>query len=192
MGSGFARARDDGKAGWRVGRLAFWVSWMLLAGCVVTQPLPTIVSTLALSTPTPPSSPVPTRVRPSPTPIATNFPAWRTVTLQSGQSFDFRQEKMGIPTAGDLYYSAFNPQQGSACFWANNASQVGGRDLGAWPLTALTERPLPRDRYSGRCIPVIRGHVYVYGIRRDERLAIFRVVDTQLDAVTFDYVLRRK
>ena len=146
MGSGVDRGRDNVKAGWWVGRLAFWVSWLLLTGCVVTQPMPTIISTLSLPTPTPPSSPVPTRIRPSPTPIATNFPAWRRVTLQSGQSFDFRQEKMGIPTAGDLYYSAFNPQQGTACFWANNASQVGGRDLGAWPLSALTERPLPRDR----------------------------------------------
>jgi hypothetical protein len=175
-----------------MGRLTLWMSGLFLAGCVVTQPLPTIVSTVVVPTPTPTSPPVPTRVRPSPTPIATNFPAWRRVTLQSGQSFDFRQETMGIPTAGDLYYSAFNPRQGTACFWANNASQVGGRDLGAWPLTALTEQPLPRDRYSSRCIPVIRGHVYVYGIRRDERLAIFRVVDTGLDAVTFDYALRRR
>lgn len=191
MGSRLDRGKKDTSAGWKVNRIAFWASWLLLAGCVVTQPIPTIIPTLSLPTPSTTPFPIPTVVRPSPTFMATNFPTWRTVTLQAGQSFDFRQETTGIPTAGDLYYSPFNSRQGTACFWANNAAQVGGRDLGAWPLTALAARPLPRDRYSGQCMPVIRGHVYVYGIRGDERLVIFRVVDTGIDTVTLDYILRR-
>lgn len=93
-------------------------------------------------------------------------------------------------TGGDLYYSAFSSAQGTACFWADNVDQEGGRDLGSWSLTELTERPLPRDRYSGLCIPVLQGHLYVYGMRGDERLAVFRVVDTGPDSVTFEYILR--
>ena len=176
---------------WLVDWLPLWTVWLALVGCQAPQPTLTLVPTLALPTPSPTPTSVPTVARPTFTPFATNFPTWRTATLQAGQSYDFRQETVGLPTEGDLYYSAFNPLQGSACFWANNAGQVGGRDLGSWPLTALTERPLPRERFSDRCIPVIRGHVYVYGMRGDERLAVFRVVDTGPSSVTFDYILRK-
>jgi hypothetical protein len=133
---------------------------------------------------------VPTVVRPTRTLFATNFPVWRSATLENNQSFDFRQETTGTPIQGDLYFVASDLLQGSACFWANNGTQVGGRDLGSWPLTALTERPLPRDRLSGLCIPVTRGHVYVYGLNGDERLAVFRVAETGESQVTFDYILR--
>jgi hypothetical protein len=183
------------EAVWKPRSLASWLlPWIIClasVGCQAAQPTLTLVPSLALPTPSHTLSPVSTITRPTATSFATNFPTWRTVTLQAGQSYDFRQETVGLPTAGDLYYSAFNPLQGSACFWANNAGQMGGRDLGSWPLTALTQRPLPRERFSGRCNPVIRGHVYVYGLRSDERLAVFRVVGTRSDSVTFDYILRK-
>lgn len=181
--------------GRKVVRFISWIAlclgWLALAGCRSTQPVSTVAPTLALPTAPPTPTRVPTAAEPTPTAFATNFPIWRTVTLQVGQSFDFRQEKVGLPTEGDLYYSATNPLQGTACFWANNATQIGGRDLGSWPLTALTERPLPRNRLSGRCIAVIQGHVYVYGMRGDERVAVFRVADTGLDSVTLEYILRK-
>ncbi len=177
------------KAGWLMGCLALWACWLAPTGCGVARP--TLAPTLALPTASTTPSSIPTVARPTPTPFATNFPAWRTATLQDGQSFDFRQETIGMPTEGDLYYSATKPLQGTACFWANNVQQVGGRDLGSWPLTALTERPLPRDRYSRQCLAVVRGHVYVYGMRGDERLAVFRVVDTGPTWVAFDYILRQ-
>jgi hypothetical protein len=185
-----------------LGRIGF--SWMKLggiglfivcAGCFVftgcsSQPTPTLLPTLAMPTAADTPQPAPASVKPTPTPLATNFATWRSVRLQDHQSYDFRQEKMGALTEGDLYYSPFSSRQGTACFWADNVDQVGGRDLGAWPLTALTERPLPRDRFSGQCIPVVRSHVYVFGMRGDERLAVFRVSDTGPDWVDIDYVLR--
>jgi hypothetical protein len=177
--------------GWFTAWLVFWAGWLALTGCGTSAPAPTLIPTLILPTPSITPSPPPAVARPTPTPFATNFPTWRTATLQDRESFDFRQETSGLPTEGDLYYSAFSSRQGSACLWANNVEQVGGRDLGSWPLTALTERPLPRDRYSGQCIPVIRGHVYVYGIRGDERLAVFRVADTGPTSVTIQYILRK-
>jgi hypothetical protein len=123
--------------------------------------------------------------------LAPGFPTWRSITIRDGESFDFRQETTGFPTQGDLYYAGFDSLQGTACFWANNADQVGGRDVGSWPLTALTERPLPRERFSKQCLSVTRGHVYVYGLKGDERLAVLRVSETGLDWVTFEYVLRK-
>jgi len=174
-----------------MGWLALWVSWLTLVGCGLNQSPPTLAPTLALPTPSAPPPAVPTATRPTPTPFATDFPTWRTATLQDGESFDFRQETPGIPTAGDLYYSAFDPGRGTACFWSDNVEQVGGRDLGSQPLTALTERPLPRDRFSRQCLAVVRGHLYVYGMRGDERLAVFRVSDTGPTWVTFDYILRK-
>lgn len=177
---------------WKVAPLALGVAWLALAACSGVRSLPTLVPTLTYApTPSITPSPIPTAVRPTETPFAPGFPVSRTATLENNQSFDFRQESVGGPTEGDLYYVAFSPRQGSACFWANNGKQVGGRDLGSWPLTALTERPLPRDRYSGQCVPVIRRHVYVYGIIGDERLAVLRVVDTGPTWVTFEYILRQ-
>jgi hypothetical protein len=176
------------------GLLACWfVGALALTGCGAPRPTPTLVPTLTLPpTPALTPSPFPTLTPSTPTPIAPSFPAWRTVTLQSDQSFDFRQEKTGAFTEGDFYFVAFSPTQGTACFWANNAHQVGGRDLGPRPLSALVEYPsLPRDRFSRQCNAVMRGHMYVYGMRGDERLAVFRVADNGLDWVTFDFVLRR-
>jgi hypothetical protein len=176
---------------WSIGLIILWMGGLALAGCGSTQAAPTLIPTIALPTAAPTPSALPALSRPSPTPFATNFPTWRSVTLMDRQSFDFRQETMGAPTEGDLYYSTFDAQQGTACFWANNTAQVGGRDLGAWSLTALTERPLPRERFSGQCVPVIRGHVYVYGIQGDERLAVFRVSDAGLEQVTLEFILRK-
>jgi hypothetical protein len=199
-------AQGRERVGWWVG---LFVCWLLVGlattACSIIQPAPTLIPTLTY-TPTPslvPSSvsttvlpvnspsPTPAAVRPTKTPFATNFPAWRTATIENHQSFDFRQETVGALTEGDLYYVASSSLQGSACFWANNGKQIGGRDLGSGPLTALTERPLPRDRYSDQCIPVIRGHVYVYEISGDERLAVLRVVDTGPSWVSFEYILRK-
>jgi hypothetical protein len=167
------------------------VGWLLLIGCGSIEPAATLVPTLALPVASMPPSPASTEVPATPTSFATDFPSWRTATLQDGQSYDFRQEITGLPTEGDMYYSAFSAKQGTACFWANNPDQVGGRDLGAWRLTALPQRPLPRERLSKQCLPIVRGHVYVYGIQDDERLAVFRVADTTPDAVTLDYILRQ-
>jgi hypothetical protein len=187
--------RKTGEAHWEIDWpviwLAVWAGWLALTGCSVVQPVPTLVPTLALATPKTASSPVPTVASPTPTAFATSFATWRTATIQDHQSFDFRQETTGPLTGGDLYYSAFSSRQGTACFWADNMEQTGGRDLGSWSLTELTQRPLPRDRYSGQCIPVIQGHVYVYGMRGDERVAVFRVVDAGADSVTFEYILRK-
>jgi hypothetical protein len=178
------------KAGLLITSLALAVDWLMLAGCGAAESTPTLVPTLVLPTPSVTASLAPAAARPTPTLFATGFPTWRKVTLSDHESFDFRQETTGVITEGDLYYSAFSAQQGTACFWAENEEQVGGRDLGSWPLTALTDRPLPRDRYSRQCIPVIRGHVYVYGLRGDERLAVFRVADTGPDWVAIEYILR--
>jgi len=174
-----------------VGWLALWASCLTMVACGVVQSVPTLVPTLT-SAPMPPVTPssLPTEAVPPPTPFASGFPTWRTAMLEDYQSFDFRNEMVGTVVQGDIYYVASSPLEGSPCFWANNDEQVGGRDLGSWPLTALTERPLPHDRLSGQCIPVIRGHVYVYGLSGDERLAVFRVVDTGLTSVTFDFILR--
>jgi hypothetical protein len=166
------------------------VGWILVA-CQSVSSAPTLIPTVALPTPLTTPSPWPTPSPPAPTPLAPGFPTWRHVTLQGGESFDFRQEKTGGPTEGDLYFSAFNASQGTACFWANNAQQIGGRDLGSVPLTALDQRPLPRERFSGQCVPVISRHLYVYGIQGDERLAVFRVADKGLESVTLEYILRR-
>jgi hypothetical protein len=182
--------RTSGRAKQLVIWLVLVISLAALTGCDATQPAPTLVPTLSLPTPTVTPSPVPTIADPTATAFATGFPTWRTTTIQDHQSYDFRQETAGALTEGDLYYSAFSPRQGTACFWGDNVAQVGGRDLGSWSLTELTEQPLPRDRYSGQCIAVVRGHVYVYGIRGDERLAVFRVVDTGPDWVTLEYILR--
>ena len=165
------------------------LGWLLLIGCSM-EPAATLVPTLALPAASIAPSPDATEAPATPTPFATNFPSWRSVTLQGGQSYDFRQETTGLPSEGDLYYSAFSSKEGTACFWANNADQVGGRDLGSWSLTALTQRPLPRERLSKQCLPVLRGHVYVFGIQGDERLVVFRVAETASDAVTLDYILR--
>jgi hypothetical protein len=176
----------------RAGLLLFLCigGWILVA-CQGVSSTPTLVPTAVLPTRLATSSPSPTPSLPAPTPLAPGFPTWRSVTLQAGESFDFRQEKTGGPTEGDLYFSAFNSRQGTACFWANNTQQVGGRDLGTVPLTALDQRPLPRERFSGQCVPVISRHLYVYGIRGDERLAVFRVADKGLESVTLEYILRR-
>jgi hypothetical protein len=173
-----------------IGFFIFCAACLLFAGCS-SQPAPTLMPTLVLPTPEDTPSPVPVAVKPTPTPLATNFATWRSVRLEDHQSYDFRQEKMGALTEGDLYFSAFSPRQGTACFWADNVDQVGGRDLGSWPLTALTERPLPAERFSGQCIAVVRGHVYVFGMKNDERLAVFRVSDTGPSWVDIDYVLRK-
>jgi hypothetical protein len=195
MGLGLVGDRATTAAPWKavrlIGWLALWVGWLTLVGCGANRSSPTLAPTLALPTPSATPSTVPTAARPTPTPFATDFPTWRTATLQDGESFDFRQETTGLPTAGDLYYSASDPARGTACFWADNVEQVGGRDLGSQPLTALTERPLPRDRFSRQCLAVVRGHLYVYGMRGDERLAVLRVSDTGPTWVTFDYILRR-
>jgi hypothetical protein len=171
--------------------IVFWIGWMTLTACGSAEPTPTLIPTLALPTPSSTPSFTPTAAHPTPTAFATNFPTWRTFKLEDHQSYDFRQETTGAPTEGDLYFSTFSSRQGTACFWADNVDQVGGRDLGSWPLTALTERPLPRDRYSGQCIPVIRGHVYVYGLKDDDRLAVFRVADTGPTWVTIEYIVRQ-
>lgn len=172
--------------------LVSWATGLAITACNAGRPVPTAIATL---TSRPPASstpaPAPTRVPPTETPYGANSIIWRTTTLESHQSFDFRQGKIGAVTAGDLYYIAVGPRQGTACFWANNGQQVGGRDLGFWPLLAQPERPLPRDRYSGQCIYVIRGHVYVYGLSEDERLVVLRVVDTGPSWVTFDYILHK-
>lgn len=182
--------RERWPGGWGLGWLALWVGWLALAGCSVIQaPTPTLIPTLT-HTPIPSAtpSPLPSTVAP---PTDTPFVAWRTVTLESLQSFDFRQEKVGAPTEGDLYYVPFDPLEGDACFWANNGKQVGGRDLGSWSQTALLEQALPRDRYSAECLPVIGGRAYVYGLNGDERLAVLHVVSTELTSVTFEYILRK-
>ena len=182
---GFARLGLNG-----IGLFITCVGCVFFVGCS-SQSAPTLMPTLALPTPEDTLPPAPATVKPTPTPLATNFATWRSVRLEDHQSYDFRQEKMGALTEGDLYFSAFSPRQGTACFWADNVDQVGGRDLGSWPLTALTERPLPRERFSGQCIPVVRGHVYVFGMKNDERLAVFRVSDTGSSWVDIDYVLRK-
>jgi hypothetical protein len=140
MGRGPGWDRATTASHWKavrlMGWLVFWVSWLTLVGCGANRSSPTLAPTLALPTPSATPSAVPTATRPTPTSFATDFPTWRTATLQDGESFDFRQETPGIPTIGDLYYSAFDPARGTACFWADNVEQVGGRDLGSQPLTA--------------------------------------------------------
>jgi hypothetical protein len=160
-----------------------------LTGCSLIQaPTPTLVPTLT-STPLPSAtpSPIPATVVP---PTATPSVVWRSKTLETLQSFDFRQDTTGAITDGDLYFIASDSHQSSACFWANNGEQVGGRDLGSWPQTSLARDPLPQDRYSGECIAVIGGHAYVYGLRDDARLVVLRVVETGATWVTFEYILR--
>jgi hypothetical protein len=160
-----------------------------LTGCSFFQtPTPTLVPTLT-HTPQPSATPTPipaTAIPPTPTPQV----FWRSVTLQSLQSFDFRQETTGAITEGDLYYIASDSHQSSACFWANNEGQVGGRDLGSWPQSSLERDALPHDRYSGLCLAVIGGHAYVYGLQGDARLVVLRVVETGATWVTFEYILR--
>ncbi len=160
-----------------------------LAGCSFIQPpTPTLVPTLAY-TPLPSATPFPIPATVIP-PTATPLVVWRSKTLENLQSFDFRQKTTGAITAGDLYYIANDSYQSSACFWANNDDQIGGRDLGSWPQTSLARDPLPRDRYSGECIAVIGGHVYVYGLSGDARLVVLRVVEMGATWVTFEYILR--
>jgi hypothetical protein len=175
---------------WPVIWFTVWAGWLALEGCSAAEPPPTLVPTMVLPSPTATPSPIPTVANPTPTAFATNFPTWRTATIPDHQSFDFRQEITGPLTGGDLYYSAFSARQGTACFWADNVEQVGGRDLGSWSLSELTERRLPSDRLSGQCIPAMRGHIYVYGLNGDKRLAVFRVVDKGSDSVTVEYILR--
>jgi hypothetical protein len=161
------------------------ISWLATA-CEETGPEPTLVPTLA-ATAIP--SATPSAVVPTARPTSTLLAVLESVTLENYESYDFRREVVGALTQGDLYFVAASSRQGGACFWANNEPQVGGRDLGSWPLTALADQPLPRDRLSGQCIPVIQGHVYVYGLQGDRRIAVLRVTDTGTDSVTFDYLL---
>ena len=175
---------------WPVVWFAVWVGWLALEGCGATGPAPTLVPTVVLPSPTATPSQTPTPANPTPTAFATNFPTWRSTTIPDFQSYDFRQETTGPLTQGDLYYSAYSARQGTACFWADNEEQVGRRDLGSWSLTELTERPLPRDRLSGQCLPVMQGHIYVFGMNGDKRLAVFRVADKGADSVTIEYILR--
>ncbi len=172
---------------WQTFAIILGAVW--LTGCSLIQPpTPTLIPTLTC-TPVPSATPTPVPATVIP-PTATPLVVWRSKTLENLQSFDFRQETTGILTEGDLYYIARDSHQSSSCFWANNGEQVGGRDLGSWPQTALAKDPLPRDRYSGQCIAVIGGHAYVYGLSGDTRLVVLRVVETGLTWVTFEYILR--
>ncbi len=179
----------QGKGGqWLLCYFPLWLACLLITGCSSQLPAPTLLPTLTHTPiPSPTPLPTPTVVIPTDTPSI----AWRTATLENLQSFDFRQETVGTPTQGDLYFIAFGSHQSSSCFWANNVQQVGGRDLGSWSQTALREQTLPRDRYSGECMPVIGGHAYVYGLSGDERLVVLRVVSTGSDSVTIEYILRK-
>lgn len=157
------------------------------------EPTPTLVATLQTNptlalTPPPPTAPA-TDASPTPT-IFT--PLWRTVTLSHTQSFDFDQKRLGQISGGDLYYIAHDARQGAACFWANNTGQIGGRDLGSYPADKLETLPLPTDRYSDQCIAIARGHVYVYAMQGDERLAVFRVAASGPNTVTLQYLIRPK
>ena len=181
---------------WLLCYFPLWLACLLMTGCSIQPATPTLIPTLT-HTPVPSATPLPTPTVVLPTlgqaQDQANTPsiAWRTATLENMQSFDFRQETVGPPTQGDLYFVAFSSHQISSCFWANNVQQVGGRDLGSWSMTALREQTLPRDRYSGECMPVIGGHAYVYGLSGDERLVVLRVVSTGSDSVIIEYILRK-
>lgn len=158
-----------------------------------SEPTPTLVPTLGtvptatvLQTPPPPPTPA---AHASPTPTIF-IPLWRTVTLSHTQSFDFDQKRIGQITGGDLYYLAQDTQQGGACFWANNTDQIGGRDLGFHQADELETLPLPRDRYSNQCLLITRGHVYVYAMKGDARLAVFRVAANGPNTVTLQYLIK--
>jgi hypothetical protein len=190
QGETMKRRLAQAKRTWQLlGWLLLGMGWLALAGCdTIQSPTATLIPTLTpMPLPSATSVPLPTTAIP---PTKTPLVVWHSATLENLQGFDFHQTVVGALTAGDLYYVAQDSLQGGACFWANNGKQVGGRDLGSWPETALAQDPLPRDRYSSECIPIIGGHAYVFGLDGDERLAVLRIVDTGPNWVTFEYILR--
>lgn len=106
-----------------------------------------------------------------------------TVTLNTGQSYDFSEHVIGQVHEGDFYL--FRSK-----FYANNAVQRGVIDMGDMGETALEEVGIPETGYTRFGVDAVAGHTYaaMAGEGEEDNYIVFRVQRMDTDSVTIAYV----
>jgi len=104
------------------------------------------------------------------------------VTLELGQSFDFRLRLFGQYTGGDLYYT-------DSKFFANNVNQRGVLSLGDLNGEDLLLIAIPATGYTRFGVDAVVGHTYVAKAKEGEEgsFVVFRVESISASAITVEY-----
>jgi len=116
-----------------------------------------------------------------------------TVSLSSGDSFDFTTGIKGQYTGGDLY---FINQNGQKAFWANNLNQKGLVDIGNIGQKALNDVIPPESGYYRFGVSSVVGHTYVsmlhegYELEGKNGYVIFKVLDQSRVTVYLEYFIK--
>ena len=113
--------------------------------------------------------------------------AAKSVTLASGEGYDFSAATVGDVAHGDFYFLF---QNNEIRFWANNTGMQGLLDVGTG--SDLFNTAIPSGAYTSFGVLAVAGHTYVSkaATAEDGHYIIFNVTSANNSSVTLSYIYK--